>query len=61
MSIEQYIEKEFTEGSGPTRKTVINWIKKGIVPGVELGGKYWVYEQNTVADLMVEKVLRKAS
>ncbi|WP_432473300.1 hypothetical protein [Amphritea sp. HPY] len=61
MSIDEYLDQEFTADSRPCRKTVVNWIKKGVVPGVELGGKFWVYEQITVADQLIDKVLRKAS
>jgi hypothetical protein len=61
MSIEAYIKREFTVGSEPSRKTIVTWIKKGIIQGVELGGKYWVYEQISAADELVNSVLRKAS
>ncbi len=60
MSIEEYLSREFTQESRPCRKTVVNWIKSGVVDGVELGGKYWVYETATEADKLVEKVLRLA-
>lgn len=58
MSIDEYCEREFTDGSAPSRRTVVNWINKGVIEGVCLGGKYWVYEAITEADLIVEKVLR---
>lgn len=59
MSIEEYLDREFTEESRPTRKTVVNWIKKGTVEGVELGGKFWVYEEAaTEADRLVDRVLK---
>lgn len=60
MSIEQYLEREFTPESRPTQKTVKNWINKGVVDGVKFGGRYWVYETVTEADRMVERVLRSA-
>lgn len=61
MSIDQYLEREFSPGSEPCRKTVINWIKAGVIDGVELGGKYWVYEPYmTETDNMVDRVLRSA-
>lgn len=61
MSIDEYLEREFTEGSRPTRRTVVNWIKTGVIEGVELGGKFWVYEPEiTDADSLVQKVLRSA-
>jgi hypothetical protein len=61
MTIEAYIAREFVEGSEPCRKTVVTWIKKGIVPGTVVGGKYWVYEQVTAADELINLVLGKAS
>ena len=61
MSIEAYVEQEFIEGSGPSRRTIVAWIKSGIVPGIEIGGKYWVYSQISPTDELVQKVLRKAS
>lgn len=60
MSIEKYLEAEFEPDSRPCRKTVVNWIKNGVIDGVELGGKYWVYEEITEADLLVERVLKSA-
>lgn len=60
MSIEQYLEREFTPESRPTQKTIVNWIKNGHVDGVKFGGKWWVYETLTEADRMVERVLRSA-
>lgn len=61
MSIDEYLDQEFTPDSRPCRKTVVNWIKKGLVPGCELGGKFWVFEQTTPADQLVSKVLKIAS
>ncbi len=58
MTIDEYVEREFTPSSKPCRRTVVNWIKKGILPGTEFGGKYWVYEQNTEADALVDRVLK---
>ena len=58
MSISQYIEREFTPGSEPARKTVLNWIKDGAIEGIEIGGKYYVYEDNSDAQFLINKVLR---
>ena len=60
MSIEQYLEREFTPESRPTQKTIVNGIKNGQVDGVKFGGKWWVYETLPEADRMVERVLRSA-
>jgi len=60
MSIDQYLEREFTPEARPTQKTVINWIKSGKLDGVKFVGKWYVYETLTEADLMVERVLRSA-
>lgn len=59
MSIDQYLDQEFVPGSQPCRKTVVNWIKAGVVDGVELGGKYWVYEKITEVDMMVAHALQR--
>ncbi|NRA15235.1 MAG: hypothetical protein HRU04_07015 [Oceanospirillaceae bacterium] len=61
MSIDEYISREFVEGAGPGRRTIVSLIKKGIVPGISIGWKYWVYEQITVADELINSVLRKVS
>lgn len=60
MSIEQYLDREFTLESRPTPKTVRNWLEKGVIDGVKLGGNWYVYETVTEADRLVERVLRSA-
>lgn len=58
MSIDEFLDREFTPESRPCRKTVVNWIKQGIVDGTELGGKFWVYEANESE--LVRRVLKSA-
>ncbi|GLQ31619.1 hypothetical protein GCM10007876_20980 [Litoribrevibacter albus] len=58
MSIEEYLDQEFTENSRPTPRTVVNWIQSGAVPGTKVGGTWFVYVQETASDRLVNRVLK---
>lgn len=63
MSPQEFIATEFSKGSAPHEHTVRRWIKKGLLPGREIAGHYYVDYPAYLAngDPLVEKVLRDES
>ena len=64
MSIDEYLNTRYSEGSRPCRATIIRLIKRGSLPGKKVGKRYYVdiiAEQrstgNPRADALVRKVL----
>ncbi len=42
ITIKEYKEANFTEQSRPDSRTVIAWIKKGIIIGRKIGTRFYV-------------------
>ena len=42
MSITEYREKCFSEGSAPCKKTVLKWIRDGDIYAKKIGGKFYI-------------------
>ena len=56
MTIEEFLERFFTTGSAPSVYTVRNWIIKGKIDGVKIGGAYFIPENNPFSLTPVQKL-----
>ena len=60
MSIEEYIERCYTEKSRPTKKTIIRLIKQGELLGKRIGKFYYINvsaEACRTGNPLIDKVL----
>lgn len=49
MTIHAWIAKYFADGCSPTEITIRRWIQTGSLPGMKLGGKWFVDENAWLA------------
>lgn len=42
MSVDEYRETFYTENSQPSKRTLIKFVKEGILPGKQLGRSYYI-------------------
>ncbi len=47
MTVQQYIDETFVEGSAPHKATVYRWIRRGEIDGVRIGDRYYVSAEQT--------------
>ncbi len=43
ISVETWLEQEYPTQDKPTASCVRRWIKKGVIRGEKIGGRYFVY------------------
>lgn len=63
ISIPQWRDKHFAEGSAPDDVTVRRWLRNAQLPGRKVGGTWYIDEAEWLADgdELVRRVLEKAS
>jgi len=68
MSVEEYRNTVYSNGSQPSRRTVIKYINEGIIPGKRLGKAYYIdidadtsSTGNPLVDLVLQDAYTKAS
>ena len=42
VTVEQWIEQRFSEGSRPSKRTVWRWIRDGRLPAERMGKRYFI-------------------
>jgi len=42
MTVEEWIETRFADGSRPTKRTVWRWIRNGHLPATRIGKRYYL-------------------
>ena len=42
MSVDEYLRTAFTAGSIPTKRTALDWIRRGDLLALKIGRKYYV-------------------
>jgi len=45
ISVSQWLNTNFVQGSAPHRSTVVRWIKKGELKGQFLGGQWYIVDE----------------
>ncbi|MBK5942756.1 hypothetical protein [Halorhodospira halophila] len=61
ITVDQFRQRYFADGSRPDRRTVRSWIESGEIPGRAVGKRHYVDEEAWLADSeheLVEHVLR---
>lgn len=48
MKLSKWVSREFTNGSEPCGTTLKNWIEKGEIDGIKIGGQYYIRESFTL-------------
>lgn len=62
MSVDEFIKTFYTEGSRPTRRTVISRIQNGVIPGKLEGARYLIDVEKYLkmtGNILVDKVTCK--
>lgn len=59
MSIDEFLQTEFSPGSRPHRATIINRIKAGIYKGVREGRNWYILKDISTGDARADEILRK--
>lgn len=57
ITINEYRQREFAEGSAPTERTVRNWCQDQEIPAKKLGGKWYILVEEKKVNPLVAKVL----
>jgi hypothetical protein len=62
IGVNEFLQR-FSKGSAPHAHTVRRWIDQRLLPGLKIGGRYYVDEDALFAmgNPIVEKVLRDVS
>lgn len=63
MEVRDWIDTEFKGPRRPTPTTVRRWIQRGVIDGVQIGGRYYVIvDENAITgDDVVDKILSDAA
>lgn len=63
MEVRDWIDQEFKGNRRPTPTTVRRWIQRGVIDGVQIGGRYYVVidESAITGDDVVDKILSDAA
>lgn len=59
MTIEEFVNSEFSPGSHPARQTVVNRIKAGIYRGIKEGRHWYILKDVGTGDKRADEILRK--
>ena len=58
ITVKSYINRFFVGEDKPTERTVRNWIVRGDIPGVKIGGKWYIdLDQETTGNELADTIL----
>lgn len=59
MSVSEYIDSEFTAASKPHPVTIIRQIKSKKLPGLKVGGRWYVIKDVSTGDNLADEIMRR--
>jgi hypothetical protein len=59
VSIDEYLEANFSERSRPKKQTIWRWIRAGKIPALKMGRSYYIDPDKVDPDALVRRILGK--